>query len=136
MFLKWSIILYRILTVMNCMHTWNNKLGFSAKIVTMMCGKKIISNGCSYIIDNFKHFNGMDIKIVNSKEISLPRSSWMMKFDHYKIILRALSCNKSILLLLYWLWNIQVGEQYLNWDSKKAFINVSFWWKVISSRKT
>ena len=39
---KRTIILYRILTVMNCMHTWNNKLRFWEKIVTNVVNKSSI----------------------------------------------------------------------------------------------
>ena len=64
------------------------------------------------------------------KELSLSRSSWNDEIWSLQIILRAFSCNRLILLLLFRLWNIQFREQYLNWDSKKAFTNVLFWWKV------
>ena len=50
-------------------------------------------------------------------DISLLRGSWNNETWSLLIILRALSCNKLILLLLFRLRNIQVREQYLNWDS-------------------
>ena len=80
---KRTVVLYRILTFIKCTHTWNNKLRFWANIVTMICGKWIVNNGCSYIIiDNFKHFNGkrLDIK----KENLYQEVPEMMKFDHYR----------------------------------------------------
>ena len=36
---KGTVTLYRVLTIMNCTHIWNNKVRFLAKIVTMTCGK-------------------------------------------------------------------------------------------------
>ena len=30
---KGNVIIYRILTIMNCTHIWNNKIRFGAKIV-------------------------------------------------------------------------------------------------------
>ena len=39
--------------------------------------------------------------------------------NHYQQFFKIFSCNLLILLLLFWLQNIQVKGQYLNWDSIK-----------------
>ena len=98
--------------------------------ITVMCSKEIVNNSCSYIIDNFKHFNGkwLDIKMVNSKGIIFIKK--FLKWWNLMIIDHPKGCFYNKLILLhFWLWNIQVREQYLNLDSKKVFINVLFWWK-------
>ena len=63
--------------------------------------------------------------MVNTEKTFSIASNWSkVETSSSWTILRALSCNLLILLLVRRLWNIQTIGQYLNWDSTKALKSV------------